>query len=137
MPIWAAASVPYFIYVAVFAVAGRDLPRRPGCWRQAAPFSGSRCRSPRHRTGLLAPGRLVLPPVVLLVAYRASGFLWRGPMFEVEGEAQRGGPGLRNSRAGAPHATLAAELLELAVRRASIHSFPIALAAAPRILEGA
>ena len=27
MPVWAAASVPYFIYVAVFAVSGRDLPR--------------------------------------------------------------------------------------------------------------
>ena len=49
-----------------------------------ARHSGSPCRWRRLYTQAFWLRSVVLPPLVLLIAYRASGFLWRGPMFEAE-----------------------------------------------------
>ena len=84
MPIWVAASLPYFVYILALAAL---MPGVPGVSRLRAAGSGIA----GILTALLAAytdafwlHSVVLPPAVLLIAYRASGFLWRGPMFGIE-----------------------------------------------------
>ena len=84
MPIWVLASVPYFVYILALAAF---FPGVPGLSRLRA----AGCSAAGLLAALLAAytdvfwlHSVVLPPTVLLIAYRASGFLWRGPMFAIE-----------------------------------------------------
>jgi len=84
MPVWSAASVIYFLYVLVLSVL---MPGLPATSRRRAAASSALGHVLAVAAGLTTTfwlRSLVLPPLVLLIAYRASGFLWRGPMFGVE-----------------------------------------------------
>ena len=84
MPIWSLASLPYFGYILLLAWGMPDLPS--GARRRAAGSAalGLVLAVAGGLTTAFWLRGLVLPPLVLLIAYRASGFLWRGPMFGVE-----------------------------------------------------
>ena len=84
MPVWSAASVIYFLYVLVLSVL---MPGLPATSRRRAAASSALGLVLAVAAGLTTTfwlRSLVLPPLVLLIAYRASGFLWRGPMFGVD-----------------------------------------------------
>lgn len=84
MPGWAAASVPYFIYVAAMALIVRDLPLRAR--GRAVLVAGLGLAVTALASGFDAFWLrfFVLPPVVLLISYWCCGFLWVGPMFRAE-----------------------------------------------------
>ena len=84
MPGWSLASIPYFIYIAVFAAAGRDLPRGARVLAAGSAGLGLALALAAAYTPVFWVRSVVLPPLVLLIAYHASGFLWRGPMFGIE-----------------------------------------------------
>lgn len=80
MPLWAAAGIGFFVYVALVAVLRRGLSSRrrraaglAACAGAALAWWGGSVTSFWLRD-------LVLPPLVLLAAYRASGLLWTAPM---------------------------------------------------------
>jgi hypothetical protein len=84
MPVWSAASVPFFFYVLLLAAL---MPGLPAAARSKAAASAAAGLLLALTAGLASAfwlRGLVLPPMVLLIAYRASGFLWRGPMFGIE-----------------------------------------------------
>jgi hypothetical protein len=112
MPVWAVASVPYFIYVAAFAVLSRDLPRSSRSLAVGSALLGL-ALSAAAVTPVFWVRSLVLPALVLLVAYRASGFLWRGPMFGVEAKLGAADRALRIPALVRWIPGWAAELLEL------------------------
>lgn len=84
MPIWSAASVPYFLYVIVLAALMPGLPQASRTRASASAITGLVLAVAAGMTTTFWLRGLVLPPLVLLIAYRASGFLWRGPMFGIE-----------------------------------------------------
>ena len=84
MPGWSLASVPYFIYIALLAAAGRDLPRASRVLAAGTAALGLGLALLAAHTPAFWIRSVVLPPLVLLIAYHASGFLWRGPMFGIE-----------------------------------------------------
>ena len=84
MPIWSLASLPYFGYILLLAWGTAELPA--GARRRAigSAVLGLVLAVTAGLTTAFWLRGLLLPPLVLLIAYRASGFLWRGPMFGVE-----------------------------------------------------
>ena len=114
MPAWAAASLPYFAYVTVLALLLPGLRRRARLRACTVSVAGLLLAA----LGTYAPAfwlRLVLlPPLTLLVAYWASGFLWVAPMPRVERFFLRsdGQLRVREMAAGAPR--VLTEILELA-----------------------
>lgn len=83
-PGWSAASIPYFIYIAAVAMLGRDLPWTARVLAAGSAVLGLALSLAAASTTAFWLRSLILPPIVLLVAYRASGFLWRGPMLGIE-----------------------------------------------------
>lgn len=84
MALWAAAGIVYFIYIAVVAALLPRLAMRQRLRAAAIAALGL-------AISILAPSlehfvvrSVVLPPVVLLLSYWASGLLWTGPMPRVE-----------------------------------------------------
>jgi hypothetical protein len=79
-----AASLVYFIYVAVVAVLLPRLPSRAR-WRAAGVALGGLLLTTvtASTTGFWLRD-VVLPPALLLVAYWASGLLWTAPMPRIE-----------------------------------------------------
>jgi PAP2 superfamily protein len=83
MPGWVAASVPYFAFIAAAAMFA-DLPRPSRVLAVGSAAIGLALALAAALTDVFWLRSLILPPIVLLIAYRASGFLWRGPMFGIE-----------------------------------------------------
>ena len=84
MPGWTLASIPYFVYVAALASVSRDLPRGNRALAAGAASLGLLLALAAGFTPVFWIRSIVLPPLVLLIAYHATGFLWRGPMFGIE-----------------------------------------------------
>jgi membrane-associated phospholipid phosphatase len=84
MPGWSAASVPYFIFITAAALIAGDLPRSSRILAAGSAGLGLALALTAGLTEAFWLRSLVLPAIVLLIAYRASGFLWRGPMFGIE-----------------------------------------------------
>ncbi|MGH9370078.1 MAG: phosphatase PAP2 family protein [Vicinamibacterales bacterium] len=127
MHAWVAASVSFFVYVAVVSLFLRDMPRR----RRGLAIGGA-------ATGLLVSAAAhllphhaflhgwILPPVTLVLAYWTSGLLYIAPMPRAERalEAVDAFLGIDDVAAAAPR--WLAELLEVAY--ASIYPLiPVAL----------
>ncbi len=81
---WSTASVPYFIFIACAAMLSRDLPATSRALAAGSAVVGLALALAAALTDVFWLRSLILPPIVLLIAYRASGFLWRGPMFGME-----------------------------------------------------
>jgi hypothetical protein len=114
MPVWSAASVPFFLYVLVLAAT---MPGLPGSSRTKAATSamiGLLLAITAGLTSAFWVRALVLPPVVLLIAYRATGFLWRGPMFTLESALAGADRALGVPRLARRMPRALAEFLELA-----------------------
>ena len=84
MPIWSLASLPYFGYILLLAWGIADLPAAARRRATGSAVLGLVLAITAGLTTAFWLRGLLLPPLVLLIAYRASGFLWRGPMFGVE-----------------------------------------------------
>lgn len=84
MPVWSTASVPYFLYILALSVFMPGLPPSGRTKASASAVAGMLLALTAGLTDMFWLRGLVLPPLVLLIAYRASGFLWRGPMFDIE-----------------------------------------------------
>ena len=84
MPLWSFASLPYFGYILLLAWGTPGLPSAARTRASASAVIGLVLALAAGLTSTFWLRGLVLPPLVLLIAYRASGFLWRGPMFGVE-----------------------------------------------------
>jgi PAP2 superfamily protein len=84
MPVWSAASVPFFFYVLLLAALMPGLPAAARSKAAASAAAGLLLALTAGLTTAFWLRGLILPPLVLLIAYRASGFLWRGPMFGIE-----------------------------------------------------
>ena len=84
MPIWSLASLPYFGYILLLAWVTVDLPIAARRRAAGSAVLGLVLAIGAGLTSTFWLRGLLLPPLVLLIAYRASGFLWRGPMFGVE-----------------------------------------------------
>ena len=89
MPLWSAASIPYFLYILALAFLTPGLPSGSGTRAATSAVAGLLLALTAGLTDLFWVRGLVLPPLVLLIAYRASGFLWRGPMFGIESALAR------------------------------------------------
>lgn len=113
-PGWSAASIPYFIYIAAVAVFGRDLPRTARVLAAGSAVLGLALSLAAASTTAFWLRSLILPPIVLLIAYRASGFLWRGPMFDIEARLVAADHALRIPALVRRTPRWLAELLELA-----------------------
>ncbi len=85
MPGWSAASVPYFVFIAGAALLTRDLSPQARLLAAGTSVFGLALSLAAAWTDAFWLRSVILPPIVLLIAYRASGFLWRGPMFGIEG----------------------------------------------------
>jgi membrane-associated phospholipid phosphatase len=84
MPVWAIASVPFFVYVAGCAVL---LPRIEGRARRRALVwcgAGLAIACAGAFFHLPALRLVILPPLALLAAYWSTGALWTGPMPRAE-----------------------------------------------------
>ena len=84
MPLWSIASLPYFLYILALAWLTPGLPQGARVRAAASAVAGLLLALTAGLTTTFWLRGLVLPPMVLLIAYRASGFLWRGPMFGIE-----------------------------------------------------
>ena len=84
MPLWSLASVPFFLYVLALAAFMPGLPVSSRTKAAASAAAGLALALTAGLTTNFWLRGLLLPPAVLLIAYRASGFLWRGPMFGIE-----------------------------------------------------
>jgi hypothetical protein len=114
MPAWAAASVAYFIYIAVVAAALRGLTPLARTQAMVGAASGALLAVLGSWTTDFWLRLVVLPPMTLLVAYWCSGLLWVGPMKRIEGFFIRSDLRLRVPQAAARLPRAASELLELA-----------------------
>lgn len=84
MAFWAAAGIVYFVYIAVVAAL---LPRLAAGQRVRAAAVAAAGLATSLVGGYAEPfiaRSLVLPPLVLLLSYWASGLLWTGPMPRIE-----------------------------------------------------
>jgi hypothetical protein len=84
MPFWVLASLPFFTYVLALAALMPGVPRASRVRAAASSAVGLAIALLAGYTDVFWLHSVVLPPAVLLIAYRASGFLWRGPMFGIE-----------------------------------------------------
>jgi membrane-associated phospholipid phosphatase len=128
MPVWAVASVPYFLYVAATALL---LPRvSPGGRRRALAWCAFGLLVVATATYAPWPWLrlVVLPPLALLGAYWSSGALWAGPMETVEHLLVRWDERLNVPKIAAAAPRALAELLEFSY--AAVYPvIPLALAA--------
>jgi hypothetical protein len=114
MPVWSAASIPFFLYVLVLAAVMPGLPAGARSRAAASAAAGLLLALTAGLTTAFWLRGLVLPPLVLLIAYRASGFLWRGPMFGIESALVEADRALRVPFIARRMPRLIAEFLELA-----------------------
>ncbi|HVL68694.1 MAG TPA: phosphatase PAP2 family protein [Vicinamibacterales bacterium] len=84
MPTWAAASTAYFVYLWGAAMARPGLPAPARLRATAACAAGLLLAALGAALPLFWLQSVVLPPIVLLVAYWAGGLLWVRPMPRVE-----------------------------------------------------
>jgi hypothetical protein len=127
MPVWASASVPYFLYVAAVAVVLRGLRPLARLRACAGAAVGLLLAILGARTDAFWLQLVVLPPMTLLVAYWCSGFLWVAPMERIEDFFIRSDRLLHVPQAAARLPRAVSELLELAY--AGVYPLiPIALA---------
>jgi hypothetical protein len=84
LPGWAIASIPYCTFIGGMALIARDLPRGSRLLAAGSALLALFLALSAGFTQAFWLRSLILPPLVLLIAYRASGFLWRGPMFAAE-----------------------------------------------------
>lgn len=84
MPLWATAGIGFFVYVAlVAALRGGLTPRtRRAAWLACCAGAALAWWGGSVQSFWLKD--LVVPPLVLLAAYWASGLLWTGPMPALE-----------------------------------------------------
>ncbi len=114
MPAWAVASLLYFVYIAITALllpGLRTSARIKACATAAAGLLLAALGSYVEAFWLRL---LVLPPLTLLTAYWASGFLWVGPMGPVERFFVRTDGSLRVTGIASRTPRVIAELLEFA-----------------------
>ena len=127
MPAWAAASVPYFLYIALVALVQPGLGPRARARACAGATVGLLLAALGSSVAAFWLQLLVLPPVTLLVAYWCSGLLWVGPMERIESFFVRSDRRLRIPVIAARAPRALAEILELAY--AGVYPLiPIALA---------
>jgi hypothetical protein len=113
--IWRVGSAVFFVYLALVATLPRGLTGedRRRVWRGSALGLGLLVLSMAlPPVGL--PNVWILPPLVLLTAYRASGFLFVHPMPRAERLLADGDAALRIDRLASRAPRAAAELLEVA-----------------------
>jgi hypothetical protein len=84
MPVWAAASVIYFVYIALAALARIGLSRRARLRVVIVAAAGSLLSFLSLSVSGFWLHDLILPATLLLVGYWASGLLWVRPMPRVE-----------------------------------------------------
>ena len=84
MPFWSVASVPYFAFIIATALITRDVRPVARVLAVAGSLLGLALAALAAFTTVFWLRSVILPPIVLLIGYRASGFLWRGPMFNLE-----------------------------------------------------
>lgn len=84
MPFWSAASIPYFAFIIAAALITRDVRPAARVLAVGSSLLGLALAALAAFTTVFWLRSVVLPPMVLLIGYRASGFLWRGPMFDLE-----------------------------------------------------
>ncbi len=84
MPAWSIASLPYFLYIAALAAILPGLPTRSRMHSGAFSAAGLALAILAGFTDAFWLRGFLVPPIVLLIAYHASGQLWQGPMFGVE-----------------------------------------------------
>jgi hypothetical protein len=84
MPVWVLASLPYFAYILALAAFMPGVPSISRLRAAASAGLGGVLAVTGGYVDAFWLHSVVLPPAVLLIAYRASGFLWRGPMFGIE-----------------------------------------------------
>jgi hypothetical protein len=114
MPFWSVASVPYFLYILFLAWVTPGLPGVARARAAGSSVAGLLLALTAGLTELFWLRGLVLPPLVLLIAYRASGFLWRGPMFGIESALVETDRALQVPRIARRVPRPVAEFLELA-----------------------
>ena len=127
MPGWSAASVPYFAFIAATALITRDLAPRARLLAAGSSVLGLALAIAAGATDVFWLRSVILPPIVLLIAYRASGFLWRGPMFDLEAKLAAADQALRIPALVRRTPRLLAEFLEFSY--AGVYPLiPVALA---------
>jgi hypothetical protein len=84
MAFWAAAGIVYFVYIVVVAVLLPRLPAGRRVWAGAVAFAGLAASVWGGFAETFWVRSLILPPLVLLLSYWASGLLWTGPMPRIE-----------------------------------------------------
>lgn len=114
MPVWAAASVPYFIYIAAVALVLRGLTPLARVQACVGAVVGLLLAMLAGYTAAVWLRLVVLPPMTLLVAYWCSGLLWVAPMERIEGFFIHSDRLMRVPHAAARLPRAATELLELA-----------------------
>lgn len=114
MPLWSLASLPYFGYILLLAWGTPGLATAARRRAAASAVLGLILAVTAGLTTTFWLRGLVLPPLVLLIAYRASGFLWRGPMFGVESALAGADRALGVPRLARRIPRVIAEFLELA-----------------------
>lgn len=114
MPAWAAASVPYFTYIAAVALLLRGLTPRARVLACAGAAGGLLLATLGSSVAAFWLRFLVLPPLTLLVAYWCSGLLWVRPMERFESFFVQSDRRLRISLIAARAPRPLAEILELA-----------------------
>lgn len=114
MPGWAVASLPFFIYTAIMAVALRGLSARARTRVFASAAVGLVVAAWGAWTDTGWVRAVAAPPLVLLIAYWGSGFLWVAPMRRCEALLMQADALLRVHRIAARMPRVLAELLEIA-----------------------
>jgi hypothetical protein len=114
MPAWAAASFLYFGYIIVVALLLRALTARARFRACAVSAAGLLLAVLSTYAEAFWIRLLVLPPLALLTAYWASGFLWVAPMPRIERFFVRSDLQLRVREIASRAPRLLTEILELA-----------------------
>jgi hypothetical protein len=112
---WVAASVAFFVYVAVLAAALPRLARRARILAAAGAFAGlvlSAVATRQPDDGILIDW--IVPPALLLLGYWSSGLLFSAPMPRAERALAAGDAALNVDRCARAAPRWLAELLEFA-----------------------
>ena len=114
MPAWCAASLSYFGYILVVAAVMPGVPKRGRVLAAVIALTGAGAAVLAPRLEMFWLQSLILPVAALLLAYRASGFLWRGPMPRIEAVLNATDAALRIPTVAQRAPRVLAELFELA-----------------------
>lgn len=112
---WIAASVAFFLYVAILALALPRLTRRARVLAAAGAGAGLLiCAVARLQPADGVLGGWILPPALLLLGYWTSGLLFIAPMPKAEGALEAADAALNVDRCATAVPRWLAELLEVA-----------------------